>query len=68
MKGGEADVVFVFPDISWQADKEFYDSEDGRDSILRVFYVAMTRAYEELVLCTPAVKQKKTEPRLYVKL
>jgi len=68
VKGGEADVVFVFPDISWQADKEFYDSEDGRDSILRVFYVAMTRAYEELVLCTPAVKQKKTEPRLYVKL
>jgi superfamily I DNA/RNA helicase len=68
VKGGEADVVFVFPDISWQADKEFYDSEDGRDSILRVFYVAMTRAYEELVLCKPSVKTKKTEPRLYVKL
>lgn len=50
VKGGEADVVYVFPDLSaasaWEA-----ASTAGENNIRRVFYVAMTRAREELVLC-----------------
>ena len=49
VKGAEADVVYLFPDISWQATKE-YDTQVGRDSIHRVFYVGMTRTKEILNL------------------
>ena len=55
VKGGEADVVFLFPDISfagmqgWQA-----GGTADRDSLIRQFYVGMTRAREDLVLCSPA--------------
>ena len=47
VKGAEADVVYLFPDISWQATKE-YDTPVGKDAIHRVFYVGMTRAKEIL--------------------
>lgn len=54
-KGAEADVVYVFPDLSragakqWQAGKG-----DDRDSVVRLFYVAMTRARERLHVCSPS--------------
>jgi ATP-dependent exoDNAse (exonuclease V) beta subunit len=54
VKGGQADVVYVFPDLSTAADDEWMGSEEGRAGIYRVFYVAMTRAREELVLCGPS--------------
>jgi DNA helicase-2/ATP-dependent DNA helicase PcrA len=44
VKGGEADVVYLFPDLSRQA----YDS--NQDDITRVMYVGMTRARETLVI------------------
>ena len=57
VKGGQADVVYVFPDLSPAADDEWGDgwgTEESKAGIYRVFYVAMTRAREELVLCGPS--------------
>jgi DNA helicase-2/ATP-dependent DNA helicase PcrA len=55
VKGGEADVVYLLPDVSnaayfqgWRKGGEY------RSPILRQFYVGMTRAREELVLCQPS--------------
>jgi superfamily I DNA/RNA helicase len=53
VKGGEADVVYLFPDISYQAMQEGY-TRSGRDALCRLFYVGMTRAKETLILCAPA--------------
>ena len=52
VKGGEADVVFVFPDVS-VAGAEQMGTPEGRDAAIRLGYVAMTRAREELVICAP---------------
>ncbi len=51
VKGAEADVVYLFPDLSPQGYKETYTSH--RDSLIRLFYVGMTRAKETLILCNP---------------
>lgn len=51
-KGGWADHVFVFPDISRAAFWGGYDRPGpARDAITRQFYVAFTRAREGLHLC-----------------
>ncbi len=50
VKGGQADCVFLCPDLS-SAGQESY--LDDRDSVIRQFYVGMTRAREELILCRP---------------
>ena len=52
VKGGEADNVFVFPDVSYRAMKQ----EGNMDSIIRMFYVAMTRAKKSLTLCGPSTR------------
>ena len=50
VKGGEADVVYVFPDLSRAGMAEW----QGRQaSVYRLFYVAMTRARDTLVLAMP---------------
>lgn len=55
VKGGEADSVYVFPDLSMAGALEHADRvRGGRDSVLRQFYVALTRAREEVVLLDPA--------------
>ena len=54
IKGGESDVVAVFPDLSGAGRKEWVLPGEGHDSIVRLFYVAMTRARETLILCNPA--------------
>jgi superfamily I DNA/RNA helicase len=58
VKGGEADVVYLFPDISYQAADAITNDKGTEhvDSVRRLFYVGMTRAYEELVLMAPAAK------------
>jgi DNA helicase-2/ATP-dependent DNA helicase PcrA len=48
VKGGEADVVYVSPDLSRSAYDE-YRSPRTRDRTRRVFYVAVTRARETLI-------------------
>jgi DNA helicase-2/ATP-dependent DNA helicase PcrA len=52
-KGGEADVCYVWPDLSPQAHSEWMGGGTGREGIRRAFYVAFTRPREELVLCQP---------------
>lgn len=48
VKGAEADVVYLWPDISYAA------TRDDPDAVRRVFYVGMTRAREKVVLCAPS--------------
>lgn len=54
VKGGEADVVYVFPELSPAADDMWQGTNEDRAGVYRAFYVAMTRAREELVLCGPS--------------
>ncbi len=51
VKGGEADVVYLFPDLSPAGDAQYQIAGPPRDSMIRVFYVAATRARETLHLC-----------------
>lgn len=56
VKGGQADVVYVFPDLSSKGFETWGDGSWGSNpsAVQRVFYVAMTRAREELVICEPS--------------
>jgi superfamily I DNA/RNA helicase len=51
VKGGQADVVYLFPDLSRAGDAEYARGGTARDSIIRLFYVGATRAYERLCIC-----------------
>ena len=51
VKGGEADAVYLFPDLSSKARKAWLNPGDARDGIIRTLYVGMTRARTKLVLC-----------------
>lgn len=53
-KGAEADVVYVIPDVSKAAYRQWIMGD--RDGVVRMFYVAMTRAREELVILEQATK------------
>ncbi len=54
VKGGEAETVVVFPDLSPAARAQWqHRGWHGRDAILRQFYVAATRARERLVVGRP---------------
>ncbi|HYF71380.1 MAG TPA: ATP-binding domain-containing protein, partial [Nocardioides sp.] len=53
VKGAAADVVYVAPDLS-AAGIEQLKTPNGRDQAIRLFYVAMTRAREELRLLAPS--------------
>jgi hypothetical protein len=50
VKGGEADYVYLFPDLSKKAASSVYTKE-GKESMIRTFYVGMTRAKKGLFLC-----------------
>lgn len=50
-KGGEADVVYLFPDLSPKSTRAWADQGEDHDEIVRQFYVAMTRARHTLVIC-----------------
>lgn len=54
VKGGEADVVYVFPDVSRAGMAEWTGTKEQQAAVYRLFYVAMTRARDILVLGTPA--------------
>lgn len=51
VKGGEADVVYLFPDLSGEGDAAYQQAGAPRDSVIRQFYVGMTRAREILYIC-----------------
>lgn len=60
VKGGEADTVFLFPDISRQGARSL-QTREGFDAMVRQFYVGMTRAREKLVVC-----RQHTRPGVFV--
>jgi DNA helicase-2/ATP-dependent DNA helicase PcrA len=51
VKGGQADVVYLFPDLSKAADAQYRRCGPPRDSVIRTFYVGATRARETLYIC-----------------
>lgn len=51
VKGGEADVVFLFPDVSPAGDAAYQKHGPQRDSVIRLLYVGMTRARHTLYVC-----------------
>jgi len=51
VKGGQADVVYLFPDLSQAGDAQYNRGGAARDSVIRVFYVGLTRAREALYIC-----------------
>ena len=54
VKGAEADVVFLMPDLSRRGYEQWmFSGLAGSDSTLRLFYVGATRARDTLVLCSP---------------
>jgi DNA helicase-2/ATP-dependent DNA helicase PcrA len=54
VKGATADIVYVSPDISAAGQRNAAEGVAGRDELIRLFYVAMTRSYRELRLLNPA--------------
>lgn len=54
VKGGEADTVILFPDLSNAGIDSWYRGTEEQDSIRRMYYVGMTRARDTLVACQPA--------------
>ena len=57
VKGGQADNVYLFPDLSYQAAMAL-DQQPvrARAALIRQVYVGMTRARERLALCQPSGK------------
>jgi DNA helicase-2/ATP-dependent DNA helicase PcrA len=52
VKGGQADVVYLFPDLSRAGDGHYQQHGPARDSVIRVLYVGVTRARETLYICS----------------
>lgn len=52
VKGGQADVVYLFPDLSKAGDALYRQCGPPRDSVIRTFYVGATRARETLYICS----------------
>ena len=44
-------MVYLFPDLSQAADAQYGRGGVDRDSVVRLFYVGATRAYEQLHVC-----------------
>jgi hypothetical protein len=51
VKGGEADVVYLIPDLSRAGWAEYEKRGEPKDSVVRLFYVGMTRARKQLLWC-----------------
>lgn len=60
-KGAEADTVIIYPDLSSAAFLEWRDQGAGHDNVTRLFYVALTRARQSVIVTSPA-------GRMYVEL
>jgi ATP-dependent exoDNAse (exonuclease V) beta subunit len=44
-------VVYLFPDLSQAGDAQYARGGAARDSVIRQFYVGVTRTREKLYLC-----------------
>lgn len=51
VKGGQADIVFLFPDLNPAGNAAYQRHGAQRDSVIRLFYVGMTRARHTLYVC-----------------
>ena len=51
VKGGQADVVYLFPDLSRAGDAQYQRCGRPRDAVIRLFYVGATRARQTLYIC-----------------
>jgi superfamily I DNA/RNA helicase len=51
VKGGQADVVYLFPDLSQAGAAHYAHGGASRDSVILQFYVGATRARERLYIC-----------------
>ena len=56
VKGGQADVTVLCPDISLSSYQAATKSQQARDETIRQFYVGMTRCRETLIICKPATQ------------
>lgn len=54
VKGGEADIVYIIPDLSVSGRQQWEGRPRDRDSIIRLAYVMITRARESLIICEAA--------------
>jgi hypothetical protein len=54
VKGGQADSVYVFPDLSHRGWASGWERPASRAPTYRLFYVAFTRAREKLTVCEAA--------------
>lgn len=61
VKGGEADVVVLAPDVSVPGAAEWVASDAGKASIYRLFYVGMTRAKETLHIMQPVNRARSVK-------
>jgi len=52
VKGGEADTVIIYPDLSRKGFNTTHESEKGMESMIRLFYVGATRTRDKLILCS----------------
>ena len=50
VKGAEAEVVYLSPDLSRKGNEEWMGTPEQRDTVRRCFYVGMTRSSRKLVL------------------
>ena len=53
-KGAEADVVIILPDLSYQGYCGWLSSGPNKDAVVRMFYVALTRAKDSVYICSPS--------------
>jgi DNA helicase-2/ATP-dependent DNA helicase PcrA len=53
VKGGESDVVIIAPDLSMRGVETWSSGPEGRASIYRLMYVALTRAKESVHIMNP---------------
>ncbi|MGM5482345.1 MAG: UvrD-helicase domain-containing protein [Nanobdellota archaeon] len=58
LKGGEADNVFLAPDISKEAYVNKNVSKESNDALLRLFYVGATRSKNRLFLLSPSSSKR----------
>lgn len=55
VKGGQADTVILYPDLSLQGAKQYLSNNgEGYDSVIRQFYVGITRTKDRLIIPSPA--------------
>lgn len=56
-KGAEAEIVVLFPDLSPSGYEQYESTGSDRDSIIRQFYVGLSRAREKLILAEAGSKR-----------